>query len=202
MPLACRSLGILRLATHGFFLADQRRDPNRELRGLGLLGGRAGDGFGPMPERMSGPGMENPLLRSGVLLAGFKTWLKGGSLPAEAEDGLLTAEDVSGLDLLATELVVLSACETGLGEVRTGEGVFGLRRAFVLAGAKTLVMSLWKVPDEQTRELMEDFYQRILHGEPRAEALRQAQLEMKKKYPDPFYWGAFICQGDPGPLPA
>jgi hypothetical protein len=71
--------------------------------------------------------------------------------------------------------------------VRTGEGVFGLRRAFVLAGAKTLVMSLWKVPDEQTRELMEDFYRRILAGEPRAEALRQAQLEMKKKYPDPFY---------------
>lgn len=87
------------------------------------------------------------------------------------------------------------------GEVRTGEGVFGLRRAFVLAGAKTLAPSLWKVPDEQTRELMEDFYRRILAGEPRAEALRQAQLEMKKKYPDPFYWGAFICQGDPGPLP-
>jgi CHAT domain-containing protein len=73
-----------------------------------------------------------------------------------------------------------------LGEAPTGEGVFGLRRAFVLAGAKTLVMSLWKVPDEQTRELMEDFYRRILAGEPHAEALRQAQLEMKKKYPDPF----------------
>jgi len=69
------------------------------------------------------------------------------------------------------------------------------------AEAKTLVMSLWKAPDAQTRELMEDFYRRILAGGPRAEALRQAQLEMKKRYPDPFYWGAFICQGDPSPLP-
>jgi CHAT domain-containing protein len=102
---------------------------------------------------------------------------------------------------MATELVVPSACETGLGEIHTGEGVFGLRRAFVLAGAKTLVMSLWKVPDAQTWELMEDFYRCILSGQPCAEALREAQLEMKKKYPEPFYWGAFICQGNPGPLP-
>ena len=195
---ACRSPRILHLATHGFFLADQRRDPNKEFRGLGATGWQTGDSFG----RMSGPGMENPLLRSGLALAGANTWLKHGNPPAEAEDGILTAEDVTGLDLLATELVVLSACETGLGEVRTGEGVFGLRRAFVLAGAKTLVMSLWKVPDAQTRELMEDFYRRILSGQPRAEALREAQLAMKAKCPDPFYWGAFICQGDPNPLPA
>ena len=107
---------------------------------------------------------------------------------------------MSGLNLLGTELVVLSACETGLGAVQVGEGVFGLRRAFVLAGAHTLVMSLWKVPDQQTRELMEDFYARVLAGEERAEALRQAQFAMKTKYPDPLYWGAFICQGDPGPL--
>ena len=140
------------------------------------------------------------MLRSGLALAGANTWLRAGNPPEEAEDGLLTAEDVTGLDLFATELVVLSACETGLGQVHVGEGVFGLRRAFVLAGAKTLVMSLWKVPDDQTRELMEGFYGRLLAGEGRAEALRQAQLAMKAKYPEPFYWGAFICQGDPSPL--
>jgi CHAT domain-containing protein len=141
------------------------------------------------------------MLRSGLALAGVNSWLKGGSPPAEAEDGLLTAEDITGLDLLGTQLVVLSACETGLGEIHVGEGVFGLGRAFVLAGAKTLVMSLWKVPDQQTQELMEDFYRRLLDGQPRAEALRQAQLALKARYPNPLFWGAFICQGDPAPLP-
>jgi CHAT domain-containing protein len=143
---------------------------------------------------------ENPLLRSGLALAGAQTWLDGKPLPPEAEDGLLTAEDVAGLDLLNTELVVLSACETGLGEVHTGEGVFGLRRAFIVAGARTLVMSLWKVPDEQTRELMIDFHTRVLSGQGVADALRQAQLAMREKYPDPYFWGAFICHGNPGPL--
>lgn len=188
----CRSPRILHLATHGFFLEDQPHDPNVFGRDLGLLSGAMG--------RLSGPLPENPLLRSGLALAGANTWLKGGTPPAEAEDGLLTAEDVSGLNLLATELVVLSACETGLGEVKTGEGVFGLQRAFTLAGTKTLIMSLWSVPDDATRELMEDFYKRLLAGEGRADALRNAQLALRQKYPDPYYWGAFICQGDPAPL--
>jgi CHAT domain-containing protein/tetratricopeptide (TPR) repeat protein len=194
----CCSPRILHISTHGFLLPDQQRDPVEEYQ-KGLL-----DHDPPL----NSPMMENPMLRSGLALAGANTWLAGartwwiraGNLPEEAEDGLLTAEDVTGLDLLATELVVLSACETGLGQVRVGEGVFGLRRAFVLAGARTLVMSLWKVPDDQTRELMEDFYSRLLASEGRAEALRQAQLAMKARYPDPFYWGAFICQGDPSPL--
>jgi hypothetical protein len=199
LKTACRSPRILHLATHGFFLPDQTRDFNREGRGLGFdLGEFSGARDGGT--RLSGPFMENPMLRSGLALAGANTWLRAGNLPEEAEDGLLTAEDVTGLDLLATELVVLSACETGLGLVHAGEGVFGLRRAFVLAGAKTLVMSLWKVPDEPTRELMEDFYRRLLAGDGRTGALRQAQLAMKSKYPEPFYWGAFICQGDPSPL--
>jgi CHAT domain-containing protein/tetratricopeptide (TPR) repeat protein len=193
----CRSPRILHLATHGLFLPDQELHVDQEDREMPLELSR--DSIGGVG-RLSGPMMENPMFRSGLALAGANAWLQGRNLPDEAEDGLLTAEDVAGLDLLATELVVLSACETGLGQHHVGEGVFGLRRAFVLAGAKTLIMSLWKVPDEPTRELMEDFYARLLAGQGRAEALRQAQLAMKAKHPDPFYWGAFICQGDPSPL--
>ena len=95
---------------------------------------------------------------------------------------------------------MLSACETGLGHVHVGEGIFGLRRAFMLAGAKTIVMSLWKVPDKQTKDLMVDFHHRLLAGISRADALREAQLEIKKQHSHPLYWGAFICQGDPGVL--
>jgi CHAT domain-containing protein len=188
---AGRGPAILHLATHGFFLPDLPRDAN--LPGDGMT-----SAMGPLTARP----VANPLLRSGLALAGANTWLAGSDPPAEAEDGLLMAEDVAGMDLLDTELVVLSACDTGLGDIRAGEGVFGLRRAFALAGARTLVMSLWKVRDHETQELMADFYGRILKGEPRAQALRAAQLAMKTRHPDPLYWGAFICQGEPGPLPA
>jgi CHAT domain-containing protein len=187
--------------------------------------------------------LKNPLLRSGLALAGASSWCQGKPLPPEAEDGILTAEDVSGMDLLNTELVVLSACETGLGDMLVGEGVFGLRRAFVMAGAKTLVMSLWSIPDLATAILMERFYENLLNRElPRDESLRDAQfylrditifqikdrwlsremiehlsggndnikgyLQYMAQQPDdhrpftsPRYWGAFICQGDPSPLP-
>ncbi|MCD6216324.1 CHAT domain-containing protein [bacterium] len=217
---AVHSPYIMHLATHGFFLEDQRINLEKE----------------------SGQRYENPLLRSGLALAGANTFIKGGTLPDEAEDGILTAEDVSGLDLTETEMVVLSACDTGLGEIRTGEGVFGLRRSFMLAGAKTLVMSLWKIPDLATPILMERFYENLINRKMgRAESLRDAQIhtrditlgEVKKKWltdemigklsagneafkrdlielteqPDdhtpfkaPIYWGAFICQGDPRPI--
>jgi tetratricopeptide (TPR) repeat protein len=186
---ASRSPRILHLASHGFFLPDQA--------GGSTAKADEADGLSGVDRLLR---LEDPLLRSGLALAGANTWLAGGMLPAEAEDGILTAEDVVGLDLVDTELVILSACETGLGQIQIGEGVFGLRRAFVLAGAKTLVMSLWKVPDQATQELMVDFYRRILRGETRAAALREAQLSTRKKYPHPLFWAAFICQGDPGPL--
>ncbi|NER82554.1 MAG: CHAT domain-containing protein, partial [Leptolyngbya sp. SIO1D8] len=166
---ACRSPQILHIATHGFFLPNQKHNPNEDhLNTFGMISSSSNGAM----ERLSANRLENPLLRSGLALAGANTWLKDGALPEDAEDAILTAEDVTGMNLLSTEMVVLSACETGLGEVQTGEGVFGLRRAFVLAGAKTLVMSLWKVPDRQTQMLMEDFYERILAGHPRSEALR------------------------------
>jgi tetratricopeptide (TPR) repeat protein len=195
---ARRSPRLLHFATHGYFLPDPQRDVAAGFRittqflstPLSLPHSQVG-----VSSRVSGPGMTNPLLRSWLALAGANSWLSGGAVPPEAEDGLLTAEDVSGMDLQDTQLVVLSACDTGVGEIRVGEGVFGLRRAFVVAGARALVMSLWKVPDAQTCGLMIDFYGRLLAGEEASTALRGAQLEMKKRYPDPYFWGAFICQG-------
>jgi CHAT domain-containing protein/tetratricopeptide (TPR) repeat protein len=185
----CRSPRILHIATHGFFLPNQKGSTSADAVVFGMLG---------TAERLQD--LENPLLRSGLVLAGANTWLKGGTVPDDAEDGLLTAEDVTGLDLVDTEMAVLSACETGLGQIHLGEGVFGLQRAFVLAGAKTLVISLWKVPDAQTQELMTNFYKHLRAGVSRAEALRKAQIALKRDYPEPAYWAAFICHGQPGPL--
>lgn len=192
-----KSPRIVHIASHGYFLPDMQKDLDKQLDTVVSAGSDEG--------RLTRMGrLYNPFLRSAIALAGANTWLQAEEtlLAADIDNGLLTAEDVTGLDLLSTEMVVLSACETGLGRVRVGEGVFGLRRAFVLAGAKTLVMSLWKVPDKQTCLLMELFYENLLKkGLGRAEALRQAQLALRQQYPtQPFYWGAFICQGDPRPL--
>ncbi|MER6958499.1 CHAT domain-containing tetratricopeptide repeat protein [Streptomyces sp. NPDC000618] len=177
---------ILHIASHGYFLDD---DQSRESRPR-QAGRRA---FSAFPA---------PLLNSGLALAGANTWLRRGHLPDPAEDGLLTAADLATMDLSGTELVVLSACDTGRGLVAVGQGVYGLRRSVGIAGARTLVMSLWQVPDRETQELMEEFYGRLKRGEPRGSAFRAAQLAMRARRPDPYYWGAFICQGDPGPMSA
>jgi len=201
---------ILHIASHGFFLPNQpvqaatRAFDIWDMVGLENIAGPTRQVRSGRFEQLAGQQIENPLLRAGLALAGANTWERRGALPPLAEDGILNAEEVCGLNMQGTELVVLSACETGLGDVdqRFGEGVFGLRRAFMLAGAKTLVMSLWHVPDEQTQQLMNNFY-RFMLGPARlgrAEALRSAQLELKSHYPHPYYWGGFICQGDPGPL--
>jgi tetratricopeptide (TPR) repeat protein len=121
--------------------------------------------------------------------------------PEHMGDGLMTAEDVGWLDLAGTELVVLSACGSGRGIHSTGDGMFGLRRAFFVAGARTVVCSLWNVPDDETTALMLDFYRFLLTGAGCSEALRKAKQIMQCKFPDqPFYWAAFVCYGHPGPL--
>ena len=134
----------------------------------------------------------NPLLRSGLAFVG------ANSRKGEKDDGILTALEASGLNLWGTKLVVLSACDTGLGEVRKGEGVYGLRRAFILAGTESLVMSLWSISDYATRELMTNYYKNLKNGLGRGASLRQVQLEMLKKpnRQHPFYWASFIQSGD------
>lgn len=134
----------------------------------------------------------NPLFRSGLAFAG------ANQRKGEKDDGILTALEASGLNLWGTKLVVLSACDTGLGEVRNGEGVYGLRRAFVLAGTESLVMSLWSISDFVTRELMTNYYKNLKSGLGRGASLRQVQLEMLKKpnRQHPFYWASFIQSGD------
>jgi CHAT domain-containing protein/Tfp pilus assembly protein PilF len=171
---------ILHIATHGFFLKDNEL-PTTALR----VGGVASD-------QLAVPLGENPLLRSGLALAGANLRRSG-----DQDDGILTAAEVAQMDLRGTELVVLSACETGLGDVQNGEGVYGLRRALVLAGAETQVASLWKVADAATKELMVEYYQRLLRGEGRSAALRAAQRTMitSQTRAHPYYWAAFVPIG-------
>ncbi len=132
----------------------------------------------------------SPMIRSGIVLAGVKK----ENVKQNQDDGILTAYEATNLDLEGTSLVVLSACKTGLGEVRNGEGVYGLQRAIVVAGASNLIMSLWKVDDEATAELMASFY-RVWTGKQNEIEFREAQINMRKKYPQPFYWGAFVMLG-------
>jgi CHAT domain-containing protein len=180
------SPSILHVATHGFFLRDQE---------LELVGGR---GMGRATVRsVAGPDqlVENPLLRSGLALAGVNQRMGRAD---QGDDGVLTALEAAGLDLWGTKLVVLSACDTGVGEVKNGEGVFGLRRALSLAGSETQVMSLWPVSDRGARDLMIEYYKALEGGEGRGDGLRRVQLEILKRKGrrHPFYWASFIQSGE------
>ena len=137
-------------------------------------------------------GVDSPLLRSGLALSGANV------SPAERGPGILTALEASNLNLWGTKLVTLSACDTGVGEIKNGEGVYGLRRAFFLAGAETLVMSLWSVTDNVTRDIMSAYYSGLRDGLGRGDALRQAQLAMlgRARTRHPFYWASFIQAGE------
>jgi CHAT domain-containing protein len=118
----------------------------------------------------------------------------------DVDTGILTAEDITTLDLLDTELVVLSACDTGAGLVLRGEGVFGLRRAFRIAGVRSVVMALWAIPDDETAELMRIFYEQLIVGRPKASALREAKLAFRQQHASPWLWSGFVCEGDNSPM--
>ena len=170
---------VLHVATHGFFLAKEKDPAGGNTRSLEY---DPGDSAPP-------PRTENPLVRSGLALAGANR--KGSA------DGLLTALEASSMALDGTRLVVLSACETGVGQTEVGDGVYGLRRALVVAGSETQVMSLWKVDDDATRDLMIAFYKELKAGTGRAAALRKVQNAMlaSKQTAHPYFWAAFIPSG-------
>lgn len=192
---------VLHLATHGFFLENNEGAvrkwtlnvaPGEALAAAGSTqrGSWADDPW--LDNLFRGTGPENPMLRSGIVLAGVNASLKAGQ-----DEGLVSAEKILGMKLRGTDLVVLSACETGLGEVKSGEGVFGLRRAFILAGAKTVVMSLWSVPSAATTELMIAFYKARSEGKSKSETLRQAKQTQAAQGRHPLFWGAFVLLGNP-----
>jgi CHAT domain-containing protein len=162
---------VLHIATHGFFFPGGSKVPN------------AND------NRFSKA--SNPLLRSGLALANANVTWSEGLVSSDKEDGVLTAYEIADMDLSNTKLVVLSACETGLGDIKSGEGVYGLQRAFKLAGVNYVVMSLWQVPDLETKEFMQTFYSNCFAGMPIRKAFRETQLAMNKKY-QPYQWAAFV----------
>jgi CHAT domain-containing protein len=166
---------IVHIATHGYFQPDVEQ-------AVGISRENA---------------KNNPLLRSGLLLAGASPTLKGEAMPnLESNDnGVLTAYEAMNLSLDGTDLIVLSACETGLGDVRAGEGVYGLQRAFLVAGANAMVMSLWKVDDAATQALMTNFYTNLSKGGSKAKAFKLAQQQLMTKFKEPYYWGAFVMMG-------
>ncbi|KAF0653692.1 hypothetical protein L107_08878 [Cyanobium sp. Copco_Reservoir_LC18] len=185
-----RSTGprVVHIATHGFFAPDQKTKPTDPL--VAVM---------ERSQQLAGFAGEDPMLRSGLVLAGAN---QPGADPSD--DGYLTAAEATALQLEGTELVVLSACSTGQGDVRTGEGVYGLQRALTVAGARTTLLSLWKVDDKATAAFMEAFYNRLKGGAGRAEALAATQAEFRNHpntaWRQPYYWAAWQLVGDWRPI--
>jgi CHAT domain-containing protein/Tfp pilus assembly protein PilF len=181
---------VLHLATHGFFLSDQDFKRTNALRDV-----RIGNSGTRWNTSLPKDDWENPLVRCGIALAGANH--AGQITNAVAEDGVLTGLEASLLNLQGTELVILSACDSGTGEVQIGEGVMSLRRAFRIAGAQTVLASHWEVSDKATSQLMTEFIGRWRSGEPRAKAWREAQLSLlhSKEFSNPYFWAAFTMTG-------
>ena len=166
-------MSVLHIATHGFFFPDVEK----ASWPIGVSADNAKD---------------NVLLRSGLMLTGVSEADKLNPTMDSANNGVMTSYEAMNLDLKGTKLVVLSACETGLGEVKAGEGVYGLQRAFLVAGADALIMSLWKVDDAATQQLMNNFYANWIKNGDKQKSFKQAQLQLMTKYKEPYYWGAFV----------
>lgn len=180
---------IMHIATHGYFYADPELmlessiDNEETQQGLVFRGGNTGMGVQTFVKS------KNPLMRSGLVFAGANDVWSYESV--DGEDGVLTANEVGTMDLRKTNLVVLSACETGLGDIVRSEGVYGLQRAFKVAGVNYLIMSLWQVPDKATSEFMTEFYKNLIDVNDVETAFRKAQTTMRQKY-GPYYWAAFV----------
>lgn len=175
------SYDIIHLATHGFFWSES------DISKHGNIGFLHDGHFQSLSKE------DNAMLRSGLIFSGASVFLEGGELPDDVEDGILTASELSTLNLGKTNLVVLSACDSGLGEI-SSEGIFGLQRGFKLAGAKSILMSLWKIDDQATYLLMTEFYRQYLSGKSKRQSLHLAQsvLRESEEFSDPYYWGAFV----------
>lgn len=181
---------ILHIAGHGFALPAAAVEDEAVLLGTPL--GNAVD------RRMV---LDDPLQRSGLALAGANAVLDGLPVPAEVGDGIVHASQIQQLDLQRTDLVVLSACRTGLGDLSLGDGAHGLRRAFLAAGCRSVVSTLWDVPEDSSRRLVEHFYSLLLGGRPRHEALAEARAVVRADHPDsPVHWAGYVLDGEWGPL--
>ena len=188
--LIATNSNILHIATHGFFYPDPKEvqketDNNVEVGGIPFVGGNRGFGVKSFVEN------QNPLMRSGLVFAGANDVWNKLTKNENTNDGVLTAEEVSIIDMRKTKLVIMSACETGLGDIKGSEGVYGLQRAFKMAGVDYMIMSLWLVPDEETEEFMTLFYKNLIKQKGTKRAFADAQKEMRQKY-DPYIWAVFV----------
>ena len=174
--LSGKSPEILHLATHGFVIdTPQRAEGNKFVASTSVYSQK-----------------DSYMMWAGLMLAGGNNIWQGNFNLTNVEDGILTADEISRLDLSGTKLAVLSACETARGKIEPVDGVFGLQRAFKMAGVGTIVMSLWKVQDDATSMLMTQFYTYLTSGIEKHQALWKAMMDVKEKYKDPYYWAGFI----------